>query len=94
MVELISGGIAGSGEYTGRNRTNAQYVGDLYNAFLRRGGDSPGVQTWINFVNNPWPLQPDEVAGTARERARRYFVRSAEFQARIGAVVNTGCMPP
>jgi hypothetical protein len=94
MVEAISGGFAGSPEYTGKNRTNAQYVGDLYNAFLRRGGDSPGVQTWINFLNNPWPLQPDEVAGTVRERARRYLVRSTEFQARVNAVVSQGCSPP
>src|SRR5436189_4319730 len=39
-------------EYASRNRTNAQFVGDLYIAFLRRGGDLPGVQFWIGLLTN------------------------------------------
>jgi hypothetical protein len=84
MVEAISGGFAGSGEYTGRNRTNAQYVGDLYNAFLRRGGDLGGVQFWINELNT---------AARTRENLRQNFIASTEFQARVGNIINQGCMP-
>jgi hypothetical protein len=84
MVEAISAGFVGSGEYTGKNRTNAQYVGDLYNAFLRRGGDLGGVQFWINDLNS---------GARTRENVRQNFVASAEFQARVGAIVNQGCLP-
>ncbi len=41
QVETISSAFANSAQYANRGRTNAQYVGDLYNAFLRRGG-GPG----------------------------------------------------
>ena len=38
-AEAISSAFANSGEFLDRSRSNTQYVGDLYNAFLRRGGD-------------------------------------------------------
>jgi hypothetical protein len=85
MVEAISSGFIGSGEYAGRNRSNAQYVGDLYNAFLRRGGDLGGVQFWINDLNT---------SARTRENVRQNFIASAEFQARVAAVVAQGCQPP
>jgi hypothetical protein len=74
-----------SPEYAGRNRTNAQYVGDLYNAFLRRGGELSGVQFWINDL---------ATGARTRENMRQNFVASAEFQARVAAVVNQGCFTP
>jgi hypothetical protein len=85
MVEAISSGFAGSGEYVGRNRTNAQYVGDLYNAFLRRGGDLGGVQFWINDLNT---------SARTRQNVRQNFIASTEFQARVAGIVNQGCQPP
>ena len=82
QVEAISSAFATSAEYSARNRSNAQYVGDLYNAFLRRGGDNDGVQFWIGRLNS----------GTAtREQVRQAFVASPEFNARIINVVNQGC---
>jgi hypothetical protein len=84
MVEAISSGFALSGEYTGKNRTNAQYVGDLYNAFLRRGGDLGGVNFWVNDLN---------MGTRTRENVRQNFVASPEFQARVAAIVNQGCLP-
>jgi hypothetical protein len=92
-VEEISRQFANGGEYLGKNRTNAQYVGDLYNAFLRRGGDLGGVNSWINFLVAPPALGAGEQAGTARERVRRQFIASGEFQARVNAIVNQGCLP-
>ena len=83
-VESISSAFALSAEYTGRNRTNAQYVGDLYNAFLRRGGDLQGVQFWIGQVNS---------GAMTREQVRVQFKNSAEFQQRVNAVIAQGCMP-
>ncbi len=83
QAESISSSFATGGEYAGRARSNAQYVGDLYNAFLRRGGDLNGVQFWINQLN----------ANTlTREQVRQQFLASGEFGARVQAVVNQGCI--
>ena len=59
-------------------------MGDLYNAFLRRGGDLAGVQFWINQLST---------AAQTREQVRQAFVSSTEFQARVTNVVNQGCLP-
>ena len=85
QADSISGLFLNSAEYTGRNRTNSQFVGDLYNAFLRRGGDLPGVQFWINALNT---------SQQSREQVRKAFVASPEFQARVQAVVAEGCFTP
>jgi hypothetical protein len=83
QVESISSQFATGGEYLGKNRTNAQYVGDLYNAFLRRGGDLGGVQFWIGQLGG----------AMTREQVRQNFIASAEFQGRVASVVNQGCLP-
>jgi 2-methylaconitate cis-trans-isomerase PrpF len=59
-------------------------VGDLYNAFLRRGGDSGGVQFWID--------QLDSGAQT-RDQVRSAFLGSPEFSNRVNNVVQQGCSP-
>ena len=79
----ISREFLGGGEYTGRNRTTAQYVGDLYNAFLRRGGDLAGVQFWIEAIQG----------GKTRDQVLQGFVDSGEFKARVAAVTQAGCLP-
>jgi hypothetical protein len=85
QAESISSSFATSAEYVGRGRTNAQFVGDLYNAFLRRGGDLGGVQFWIGQLNS---------AALTREQVRQSFRGSAEFSARVDAISNAGCVPP
>ena len=82
QVEAVSSAFALSTEYTNKNRTNAQYVGDLYNAFLRRGGDLAGVQFWIGQVAS---------GAQTREQVRVQFKNSAEFQARVSAIIAQGC---
>jgi hypothetical protein len=82
-AEAISSAFALSGEYAARHRDDAQYVGDLYNAMLRRGGDLPGVQFWIARLSS---------AAMTREQVRRAFVASPEFQGRVQAVIAAGCM--
>jgi hypothetical protein len=81
-VESISSQFTRSAEYAGRSRTNGQYVGDLYNAFLRRGGDLGGVRFWI-----------DEIATGARtrENVRTEFRNSVEFDTRVNAIIAEGC---
>jgi hypothetical protein len=83
-VESISSAFTRSAEYTGKARTDSQYVGDLYNAFLRRGGDLGGVQYWIGQL---------ATSARTREAVRVEFRNSSEFQARVAAVVAQGCQP-
>jgi hypothetical protein len=79
-VDAISKAFVTSPEYAARNRSDTLYVADLYNAFLRRGGDRDGVSYWIG-----------RVGVYLREDARRAFVASPEFQARVKAVIAQGC---
>jgi hypothetical protein len=84
QVESISRQFALSSEYLGRNRTTSQYVGDLYNAFMRRGGDLNGVQYWISQINT---------GARTRENVRQQFLASPEFNARVSAIIAQGCLP-
>jgi hypothetical protein len=81
-VDNLTGAIAASPEYANRGRNNGQYVGDLYNAFLRRGGDLTGVQYWVGSLNG---------SSMSREQLRKAFLSSPEFQARVQAVIAAGC---
>jgi hypothetical protein len=83
QAEAISSAYALSGEYAARGRNNAQYVGDLYNAFLRRGGDLAGVQFWISQL---------ATGAQTREQVRQQFVASPEFSGRVAAVIAQGCL--
>ncbi len=78
-----SSSFLASPEYANRNRTNAQFVADLYDAFLRRGGDSSGVQYWISQLDS---------GAMTRDQERAQFVSSPEFSNRVSAIVNQGCM--
>ncbi len=82
LVDQISSAFVGSSEYAGRGRSNAQYVGDLYNAFLRRGADLAGVSFWIGEL---------DAGRRTREQVRQSFLSSPEFQARVSAVIAQGC---
>jgi hypothetical protein len=79
----ISSEFITSSEYTARNRTTAQFVGDLYNAFLRRGGDLGGVQFWINQITS---------GAQTRDAVRQAFVGSSEFNIRLGNITNESCL--
>jgi alpha-tubulin suppressor-like RCC1 family protein len=83
-AEAISGEFARGPEYAARNRSDAEYVGDLYNAILRRGGDPPGVQFWINLIAS---------GAQSREQVRQQFVQSPEFQGRVAQIIAAGCLP-
>ncbi len=83
-VNNLSGQFFDSAEYAARARNNRDFVGDVYNAYLRRGpgGDSAGFNFWVGQV----PVQ-------GRDGVRSQFVPSTEFQNRVTAVVNAGCLP-
>ena len=71
-----------SAEYTARNRTDEEYVEDLYNAILRRGADPAGYLGWVNNLNT-----------MSRQQVLQAFTNSAEFQTRVDAVIAAGCIP-
>ena len=71
-----------SAEYTARNRTDEEYVEDLYNAILRRGADLAGYLAWVSTLNT-----------MSRQQVLQAFTNSAEFQTRVDAVIAAGCLP-
>ncbi len=83
QADAISNAFLASAEYAARARTNSQFVGDLYNAFLRRGGDLGGVQFWISQL----------AGGATRNAIRAQFLASPEFQGRVSAIIAQGCLP-
>ncbi len=81
-VDQISSSFIYSAEYLGRNRSNTDYVGDLYYAFLRRGGDLAGVNYWINQLTS---------GAETREQLRKDFINTPEFNGRVNAIIAQGC---
>jgi hypothetical protein len=72
-----------SQEYANRNRSNSQYVEDLYDAVMRRGPDSLGFAFWEDQL----------VSGSmTRQALMDIFVNSGEFQLRVQNVIDAGCM--
>ena len=72
-AEEISRSFVDSPEYAARARSDAEFVGDLYLAFLTRGGDLQGVRYWIDRL----------AAGATRDEVRAAFLASPEVQARL-----------
>ncbi len=82
-VDSVSSGFVGSAEYGSRNRTDRQFVSDLYYAFLRRGGDLAGFNYWVGQVQS---------GAQTRDQLRRAFLSSPEFAARVQAIIAQGCL--
>lgn len=70
-------------EYAGRNRDSTQFVSDMYNAFLRRGGAVEEVSFWIGQLTG---------GAKDRNRIRADFIDTPEFGARVNAVITAGCV--
>ena len=82
-VNSITQQFLGSAEYLARNRTNSEYVQDLYYAFLRRGGDLAGFNYWVALLNT----------GSSRESCASSSWRVAEMQGRIAQIAGETCLP-
>jgi hypothetical protein len=89
QADVISKQFLASGEYTGRQNARAAaerasgYVTDLYNAFLKRGGDLAGFQFWVTQITGGVQTQ---------EQVRQAFLASPEFQSRVSTVLAQGCL--
>ena len=83
LCHAIALSFVESNENIQRNRNNAEYTEDLYNAILRRGAECAGFQFWVNELNN----------GASRAAVLQSFTDSQEFQGRVDAVIDAGCFP-
>ena len=83
-VESISSQFLASTEYTNRQRSDRDFVADLYYVFLRRGGDVTGFNYWVDLLNN---------GVLTRDQLRQEFVKATEFQSRVTQIINQGCAP-
>ncbi len=83
-LNTVLGAFFNSAEYAARARNDRDFMGDVYNAYMRRGpgGDTGGFNFWVG-----------QVPTAGRDGVRAQFVPSAEFQARVAAIVNAGCLP-
>jgi hypothetical protein len=72
-----------SAEYAGRNRTNRQYVADLYDVLLRRGADLGGFNFWVGQLDGGY---------MARAVVRDYFFASGEWATRYNQIAGAGCV--
>lgn len=80
-------GFFGSQEYINRNRSNSDYVTDLYWAYLNRAPDQSGLNAWTNALNN----------GATRDSVLQGFAQSTEFANHVAglypSVSNYGAIP-
>ena len=63
---------------------NRMYIGDLYNAFLRRGAEPSGYNFWTGQLNS---------GAQTRTQVRTAYVNSPEFQTRVNNVAAQTCIP-
>jgi RHS repeat-associated protein len=47
-AKSLARGLFQSSEYISRNRTDSQYVTDIYNSYLQRGPDTGGLNFWVS----------------------------------------------
>ena len=71
-----------SQEYTNRSRDDLEYIEDLYDAFMRRRGDSNGVDFFLTELDN---------GGYTRGELLNVFVSEYEFQDRVQNIIDAGC---
>jgi hypothetical protein len=90
QADTISQQFVNSAEYVSKQQALATsqripgYVTDLYNGFLKRGGDLAGFQFWVNAITTQAQTQ---------NQVRIAFRDSPEFQGRVAGVVAQGCRP-
>ncbi len=83
-ADAMSRGFVASPEFIARNRTDRQYVADLYNAIFRRGVDIAGMNHWVGQL----------LSGAAtRDTVRATIIlQSIEFRVRVQGVLNEICL--
>lgn len=88
-MQAVGETVFSSQEYANRNRSNHDYVYDLYKAYLYREPDPGGWAAWEAALNS----------GSSRTDVRNGFAWSAEFQLKVKGISpysppNNGVVPP
>jgi len=82
LAHEIASEFINTQEYQDRNRDDLEYVEDLYDAILRRSGDSESVNDYVDGLDD----------GTyTREELLQTFTNSPEFQYRVQDIIDAGC---
>jgi len=81
LSNQIALGFIQSAEYGLRARTNSQFIGDLYDAILRRGALPSEVSYWLTYLGT-----------STRTQVLQSFTDSPEFQLRVQEVIDAGCL--
>jgi len=68
-----------SQEYLNRNRTNAEFITDLYWGYLQRAPDQGGYNWWLGILNG----------GATRESIRQAFAVCGDFQTLVSGICAT-----
>ena len=68
-----------SQEYLNRNRTNSEFIIDLYWGYLHRTYDQAGYDGWLAVLNG----------GATRDEVREGFALSPEFETKAGGICTT-----
>lgn len=76
----IALGFLQSAEYTSKNKSDREFLEDLYNGILRRGADSAEFDGWIALIQD----------GMSREEVLQAFTDSPEFQQRVQGIIEGG----
>jgi len=83
-LRVISKNFFLSPEYVGRHRTDAQFVDDLYEAYLGRAPDSDGLAFWLGQA----------AGGVTREGMMLAFMFSDEFQVYMNGALGQSTQRP
>ncbi|UCF92353.1 MAG: DUF4214 domain-containing protein [Desulfobacterales bacterium] len=78
LARQITLGFLQSEEYVLRDRSDEEFLEDLYNGILRRGAEKEEFDGWLNIMAN----------GMTRPEVLEQFTLSLEFQLRVQAIVD------
>ncbi len=81
-----------STEYAARNRTDGEYVSDLYWAYLQRAPDAGGLSFWTSEITSCGANQ--QCRQTKRADVRRAFDQSGEFTEKVWSLCGTSAAAP
>ena len=81
QVATIAEQFQNSTEYVSRNRSNHQFVGDLYSTFMRSSAETDGLAYFSQQLDG----------GASRASVQQAFLNSDEFEKRLAAAFREVC---
>jgi YD repeat-containing protein len=92
VAQALGANVFNSPEYAARNRSDYDYVGDVYWAYLQRPPDQAGWDFWTNQIA---ACGADaQCRATQRANVRVAFDQSGEFQEKVRRLCGTSAAAP